>query len=77
MARPVTANIKERSAPCGYFVFTAATSIRLSFLHISVNFAIASGLLSSIPITPLALGNKESIILRPEISCSGISIIQR
>ena len=72
---PVNAYIRARSPPCGYFVYTPFISMLDSFFVNFLRFTIASSLLSSIAIIPLAFLNNESTIFKPSINTSGSSII--
>ena len=76
--RPVTALIRERSAPSGYLVLTTATDTLSTPSTAFFMISIALGLLFSMQIRPLQLSPKSfSIILSPSTIISGFSSIIR
>ena len=66
--------INDFSPPCGYIVFSGITSIFVPWQAFLIA-SIASGLLSSIPITALSTFNICFIIFIPSITFEGSSII--
>ena len=62
---PAMAWIRLRSPPCGYFVFIAITRTRGLPAAACCIAAMATGLLSSMAITPSAFANSRSVSCSP------------
>ena len=63
--RPMTRLMSIFSAPWGYLVFATVTSMLSSAAHLAWNSSTASGLLSSMTITPLGASTAFMTAFRP------------